>query len=365
MHCLSMPTELAFGAMSTLGQASVTALLQYLRFAQAQGMSADEILAAQQLPASILEDDNARISGKQFQGVLEFLLANIDTPILGLLSGDYVQPSSYNVLGYITMSCTTLGEVIARIAPFEKLVGDMGTTHINAQQHEIHLHWQCQYPNPKVREQMVDNVFSSWINYAYWLGNTKEHHPLRVELQRCAPEDALLNEYTKRWQCPVLFEQAADKIIIDPNLLNVPIQQGNSNLRQTLEQHAQKKLAELEQSSSTSLLTLDSHALSLFCLQQIYQSLTIGKLISQEGLSQRCQLSKRTLQRKLAEQDTSYQQLVDQQRSRLAQELLAAGKEAKRVAEKLGFTELSSFHRSFKRWTGQTPGQYQQAQRLI
>ena len=37
------------------------------------------------------------------------------------------------------MNCTTLGEAIMRIAPFEKLVGDMGTTQVQAQNDEIHF----------------------------------------------------------------------------------------------------------------------------------------------------------------------------------------------------------------------------------
>lgn len=340
--------------MSTLGEASIAAVLQYLRFAQAQGLTLADILAEQNLPASLLEDDNARISGEQFQQLIAYLLEQLNNPILGLLSGDYVQPSSYSVLGYITMSCTTLGEAIARIAPFEKLVGDMGTTQLYAQPNEMHIHWQCRYPDAKVREQMVDNVFSSWINYAYWLGNTKEHHPIRVELERSAPTAHLLGEYTQRWQCPVLFEQPINKIVISPTLLAIPLQQGNSNLRRTLEQHAKQKLAELEQQKDN---TAD---LAQLCRQYIAEHLENGQVLSQEELVGKVKLSKRTLQRKLAEQQTSYKILMDNERSRIAQKLLQEGKDTSQVAEWLGFSELSSFHRSFKRWTGQTPGQFQQ-----
>lgn len=341
--------------MSTLGEASIAAVLQYLRFAQAQGLALADILAEQNLPASLLEDDNARISGEQFQQLIAYLLEQLNNPILGLLSGDYVQPSSYSVLGYITMSCTTLGEAIARIAPFEKLVGDMGTTQLHAQPNEMHIQWQCRYPDSKVREQMVDNVFSSWINYAYWLGNTKEHHPIRVELERSAPAPHLLAEYSQRWQCPVLFEQPANKIIISPTLLSMPLQQGNSTLRQTLELHAKQKLAELEQH-----LAQRANDLAQLCRQLIAEYLEAGQLLSQEELINKVKLSKRTLQRKLAEQQTSYKTLLDGERSRLAQQWLLAGKETSQVAEWLGFSELSSFHRSFKRWTGQTPGQFVQ-----
>ncbi len=30
----------------------------------------------------------------------------------------------------------------------------------------------------------------------------------------------------------------------------------------------------------------------------------------------------------------------------------------KRIADRVGFSEVSAFHRAFKRWTGTTPSQY-------
>jgi AraC-like DNA-binding protein len=71
------------------------------------------------------------------------------------------------------------------------------------------------------------------------------------------------------------------------------------------------------------------------------------------------QLSPRTLMRMLAEERTSFVDLVDQERQRKALRLLSASHlTLEDVAEQLGYSTVSNFVRAFHRWTGQTPAAY-------
>jgi AraC-like DNA-binding protein len=75
-----------------------------------------------------------------------------------------------------------------------------------------------------------------------------------------------------------------------------------------------------------------------------------------ETLSQRLGLSARTLQRRLREEGTSHQDLLDEVRSELSRRYLLEPELAIcEVAYLLGFSEPSAFHRAFRRWTGVTP----------
>ena len=111
--------------MTALGFVSPPALAQYLRFAQAQGLERAWLLEQIELSEEQLGHDNPRIAGEKLQALIALLLKQTGLPVLGLVSGDFVEAHSYSVLGFITMNCTTLGEAIMRIAPFEKLVGDL------------------------------------------------------------------------------------------------------------------------------------------------------------------------------------------------------------------------------------------------
>lgn len=63
----------------------------------------------------------------------------------------------------------------------------------------------------------------------------------------------------------------------------------------------------------------------------------------------------------LQQAGSSYQQTLDELRRELAEHyLLNSELPIQDIAQYLGFTESRSFHRSFKGWTGQTPGEYRQ-----
>ncbi len=75
-------------------------------------------------------------------------------------------------------------------------------------------------------------------------------------------------------------------------------------------------------------------------------------------IARRFSISPRTMQRRLAAQNLAFRELVDEIRAQLAMELLAKPEfTIQEIAAKLGYTQASSFHRAFKRWTGQTPSE--------
>lgn len=73
-------------------------------------------------------------------------------------------------------------------------------------------------------------------------------------------------------------------------------------------------------------------------------------------------VSPRTLRRRLAEEGTSYRQLTQAQRSAAARALLEDPElHVKGIAAELGFSDLTAFHRAFRRWCRRTPGEYRAA----
>jgi AraC-like DNA-binding protein len=77
------------------------------------------------------------------------------------------------------------------------------------------------------------------------------------------------------------------------------------------------------------------------------------------NVARKLNLSVRTLGRRLGQEGTTYKLLLDEVRKELAYSHLS-GLERSRpeVASLLGFSDVTAFHRAFKRWTGQTPGNY-------
>jgi AraC-like DNA-binding protein len=70
-------------------------------------------------------------------------------------------------------------------------------------------------------------------------------------------------------------------------------------------------------------------------------------------------MSPRTLQRRLSEHNAIFNEMLDTMRFGAAKSHLAQGNiAATEIAYLLGFAEQSSFNRAFRRWAGQTPGEF-------
>lgn len=91
--------------------------------------------------------------------------------------------------------------------------------------------------------------------------------------------------------------------------------------------------------------------------QELERRLADGP-VSVETVAAALSMTRATLYRRLRAEGTSYEQLLDQVRHRLARRYLE--KEARSVkdtAYRLGFSDPSAFSRAFKRWTGQSPSE--------
>jgi len=335
--------------MMGLGSVSVPVVKQYLRYVETLDIDVSALLSSSNISAATLTQESERISGEQLQAFLANLIIATGDPLFGLKSGVFVEPGSYSVLGFISMTCATLAQALERIQPYEKLVGDMGVTSIDYQPQQLSINWHCAYTIADVREQMVDNVFASWLAYARWLSG-QDLAPLAVHLQRAEPAPELIHYYQQVFACPVLFSQPSNSLVLPRKYLTIALRQPDHSLLQTLEMHAAGQVSALGESHSFSVQVKD-----------IIRILLSKGITRKDMVAAQLNMSERTLQRKLQQEQTSYQKLLDEARLSLAQQYLTESKSGiDEIAILLGFSETRSFFRSFKRWTGKTPSIYRE-----
>ena len=78
--------------------------------------------------------------------------------------------------------------------------------------------------------------------------------------------------------------------------------------------------------------------------------------VSREFIAEKLNVSTRTLQRRLQEENTNFIDILDQQKMKKAEELIIqTDKSLKAIAIELGFAESSTFYRACHRWFGITP----------
>ncbi len=344
-----MPTE---KTTNILGTASIPPVLQYLDCSKSMGIDIEVALKNCNFPSALLEDDSARIQGCDFQALLHELIILSNNPLFGLLSAQYVQPGSYVVLGYITMNSRTIKEALEKAMPFEKLVGDMGTTDLSTVKNGLIMTWKCNYTKPEVIPHMVDNVLASWVTYTRWLADRPEQAPKEVWLTRSEPNAEQLTEYLDVFRCPIKFNQPTNSIVLSEEHLALPLRRPDPMLLKTLEQHAQTQLSEL---------TSDNDI--VFEVTKAIRDIMRTEPPRKERLAEVLGVSARTLQRKLQTANSSYQELLDKVRQESAEYYLAYTQlPMSEIANHLGFSDTRSFHRSFKLWSDTTPGDFRTQQ---
>ena len=69
-------------------------------------------------------------------------------------------------------------------------------------------------------------------------------------------------------------------------------------------------------------------------------------------------MGRRSLQRHLSSEGTTFREISREMQLQASQRLLASGASVSDVAKALGFSEISAFTRAFRRWSGETPSSW-------
>lgn len=328
--------------MKHLGFASVAAVQQYLRYAKAQNLDVADLLMNSGLPAGLATQDGGRITGTQFKSLLEEIERRSNDSLMGFNSAAFVMVQSYSILGVLVQHCQSIAEAIEHIPPFERLVGDMGTTSIEKSTHQWTLHWRCRYPAPKIKYHMIDNVFASWSLFARWLAQEPHSYPHEIYLERPQPKDDDLQKYQLFYHCPVHFGAAKNSLVLPEKLLRLPIKNDSSS--------ADLSLLEGKARSAMSDLALDGESFAARVTRAVHAHLQLGQ-VDKALIAQEFNVSPRHLQRKLEREGTNYKTIIEKVREVRAYELKKTGTfSAEEMAHNLGYQDERSYYRSKKRW---------------
>lgn len=343
-----MPTDP--GKPAAPGTISGAALQQYLVSGRAAGMDIHAALAAARIDETVARDADARIPLEQFEQMLEHMIQASGDPLFGLHTSQFIQPGSYSIMGYIAMNATTVGEALARVSLYEKLVGDMGTTHPEADGSLIRVIWNCRHTRQPVRRHLIENVLASWLRYARWLADA-DLRPAYVMLEHEPPESWQVAEYESLFLAPVRFRQKCNALVVNPADLAQRIRQPDPDLLKVLEMHAAQRLKELGLGQTFSQRVRSA----------IRECIENSGMPRKERVADMLRINPRTLLRRLQDEGTTYQDILEGLRRDMAMELLRTTRETQAdIASRLGFADIRSFQRSFRRWTGMTPGDFRQ-----
>ena len=193
------------------------------------------------------------------------------------------------------------------------------------------------------REERVGAVLASLLHMLRWIAGNKLG---ALQLSVSHNARAALSRYAELLECNVAFTAQHDGLWFADADLQVPLIQANATMREYLRGLAQSLLERL----GTQSLTV-----------RVQQLLREQPRWGKERIAEQLELSGRHLNRKLADEGTSFKLLREQVLFDMAETLLREPVRLSEVAEGLGFSDESAFAKAFRRWSNMTPGQFRQA----
>lgn len=317
---------------------------RYKDLLQWHGINVEEVLKKAQLPGDALSH---RVPTMTEEGYYRFLqaindLSHDETMPIKLATTDKIEAFSPPV--FASYCAKNGGTCIERLARHKRLIGpmqftvtkDVETTTVEITGYDEEL----TQPAFLIASEFV--FLTNIIRRA-----TKEVvDPVKVEM-KILPEGKAISDFLN---CPIT-ESSRNAITFRNTDLMIPFISYDEGMWSYFEPELTKRLAELDVDESVSAR-----------VRSALSELLPGGQCGIEDVAVKLGLSRRTLQRKLSEEDTTFQKQLNSVRETLAIHYIRnTDMTTNDIAFLLGYQEINSFLRAFSIWTGMSISEYKQS----
>ncbi len=310
------------------------------------GLSEQDVLRHAGLPLDLLQQQPPTATGDEIYRIviaIDELKANDPTLLLR-----YMEAMTLDAFRPITFACLcspNLNTAAKRIATYQPIVGPARLiVNRTTDQTVITISQQEGY-SPLPRILILYNLL-----YLVKVARaaTREHVvplSISVTVDLSAPE-----QYEAYFGVP-LQNGGRNSIVFSAEDAQRPFLSPNPALWSVFESELQKRMTDITNADQTSTQVRA-------CLNEMLASgqTSIGDVAT------KLSVSPRTLQRRLRDEETSFQQILNQLRQEMAYHyLLKSDYTSQHIAFLLGYEETRSFFRAFRTWTGDTPEAFRAA----
>ena len=268
----------------------------------------------------------------------------VGDPCLGLDAGELWRPTDQHALGYAFCASSTLRTALQRFVRFFVVVNDAMTFSLDEDGEHATMSVEFSEGSAPLPRAAEDARWSTLIAMCRYICGD-EFDPVEVRITHPAPECRA--RFYGLFRCPVMFDAPASQLVFKRSDLDRPLPASNRELAHSNDRILVDYLAELQQ-----------YKLVNEVRAALIDELPNGKP-SEEVIAQAVYMGARTLQRRLANEGNSFSKLLDDVRKELAECYIKdQTRTVSEVSFLLGFSQVSSFSRAFRRWTGQTPTRY-------
>lgn len=263
----------------------------------------------------------------------------------GLHLGESLQLAALGIVGQIIQASQTVGDAITIAASLAPTITDLFTLDVCSTKDEVEIVLSSTSAATTARSASLMGDFLLAFTVRELDGILlRRVEPLRIEYAFSSPHHSELKRVLR---CDTLKAATTCKVVLQRSILDLPIHTANYELQQVLLKQHESNHTNFAQPSfreKVMILLRGNGYLGTMTLEDVAANFNI---------------TSRSLQRRLQEEGSSFQQLSDEIRKSLAMEYVHSGKYAlKEISALLGYNEASAFTRAFKRWTGRAPMEF-------
>ncbi|MCQ4313438.1 AraC family transcriptional regulator [Pseudomonas stutzeri] len=310
------------------------------------------LLEAYGLDLARLSEPHARLSIPRYMRLGHSAIQMTGDPGLGLEMGRLRKAGHLGLVGVTSTQAPTVREAARTLIRYEPLYASnyRGASGFHEDAEGAWLRFYSISPYNGYNRFVVDTVLASWITQLRAIAACPLS-PAAVQIEFDRPDYVAC--YEAFFAKPVMFGAEHNQLRLDKATLAL---RNPEHCPGTWRQLLELCEAELEQRTRTRSL----HER----VTQLLGPMLKGQEPDLQQIANRLQLPPWTLRRKLEEEGTSYRAILNDTRRDLAMAYIRDTESAfGEIAWLLGFSSAEAFQRAFKRWSGQTPGEYRRAQR--
>lgn len=321
--------------------------------ARAHEKDVEAILRAARFPFDPVTGDSQTVfvSREQYSRLCVELFRELGDESGGAMPGTRTPPGTTRLMALSMLSSASLLVALRRAIEFNACcrVPWGADIHneivIDAERKEVTLSYLSSEDSPDIQHSVLCSM-AMWMRFCGWL--IGQHIDI-TQATSAGARPEFMAGIRHFFPCPITYSQPYNTVTFSARHLDAKLVRDEAQLNEFL-------------SLAPYYMVIEPHASSLSITHQIRDILGDNfqqELPSFEELTGLLNMSARTLRRRLDKEGTSYQRIKDNARRDVAISLLSRdGLTVSEVAEQVGFSDPSAFHRSFKKWTGQSPGSY-------
>ncbi|MEM7103747.1 MAG: AraC family transcriptional regulator ligand-binding domain-containing protein [Bacteroidota bacterium] len=320
-----------------------------IRFATQQGASSTQLLGIADHSFEELDNDTLEVDGAIYNAVVEEAVKLTGDSNFGLHLGDFLSLSAAGLITQIVQSSSNVLEALNYLVGYANLGCKSMPFQLDKKDDEWELSlnplpiWRDQSP-VAVRHTM-DGMMMFTLREYHTLTHQKRN-PVSIHFDYPKPKNAL--EYEDLFRCRVSFGKPRTIMFLNNRHVNERVITSDYHLLTVLVKHAESKLSEIRDEEGF-----------VSVVKQSIINLVKPEFPNIEQVSSNLNISVRTLQRRLKEEGYTYKTVLEDLKKQFALDYLRnRNLTVKEIAYLLDYAEPSSFIRSFKRWTGQSPDKY-------